>query len=462
MRLGCGPAAAALSALVAAVGYCGSCTAFLTPAAQCSTVTRARHVNSRPVLCSTSTSKASSSGVGEGYTHEGMPAGIDEVASQALEGLAAAVSSGQKRLKVDIFVPGLNPKLEGSAPYNAGLLLAFVKSLLPALDACANIKLLFSSAGDAAMAQKTFGDMGWRLPEGTRFASLSPGSVTAEDGAIVIVNPRNSVGDPVILDVEKVALKAPQATIVLVNPDLGEKVALGIIERDRRSALLASFRQAYYFRNLFYMRRPDMVPVERGCLVCQWGRGWSVYVTDPNAENMGPGSLNRFMTVPVYRRRGEDPTAKNPPTFFLAERFQDEPTRDQISACVDNSGSVADKAREAEEARLAALVESPAQAREIASYAAFDGRVTPTQKLLNAVAVLEADDRRTRKARRTALDEGGRQVNFEELTRGQGLWRLTFLVKEGKKAKGSGGERSWLMQPLFLAGLNGTLQSLVL
>ena len=37
------------------------------------------------------------------------------------------------------------------------------------------------------------------------------------------------------------------------------QVALGIIERDRRSALLASFMQAYYFRNLFFMRRPDMV-----------------------------------------------------------------------------------------------------------------------------------------------------------------------------------------------------------
>jgi hypothetical protein len=27
---------------------------------------------------------------------------------------------------------------------------------------------------------------------------------------------------------------------------------------------------------------------------------------------------------------------------------------------------------------------------------------------------------------------------LEELTRGAGLWRLTFLVKEGKRAKGNG------------------------
>jgi hypothetical protein len=63
------------------------------------------------------------------------------------------------------------------------------------------LQVLFSSAGDAAMAQKTFRDANWQLTDSVRFASLNAASVTANDDAVVIVKPVNSVGDPVILDV---------------------------------------------------------------------------------------------------------------------------------------------------------------------------------------------------------------------------------------------------------------------
>jgi hypothetical protein len=66
---------------------------------------------------------------------------------------------------------------------------------------CKLLQVLFSSAGDAAMAQKTFRDANWQLADSVRFASLSAASVTADDDAVVIVKPVNSVGDPVILDV---------------------------------------------------------------------------------------------------------------------------------------------------------------------------------------------------------------------------------------------------------------------
>jgi hypothetical protein len=56
-----------------------------------------------------------------------------------------------------------------------------------------------------------------------------------------------------------------------------------------KHALLSSFQQCYYFRNLFYLTRPGLIPVERGGLVQQWNRGWRVYVTDGNDKNMGPG-----------------------------------------------------------------------------------------------------------------------------------------------------------------------------
>jgi hypothetical protein len=98
----------------------------------------------RPVhteLHATSTSPAAAAKQKGGYTHEGMPTGLDAVANQALEGLASAVESEAKRLRIDILPPGLNQKLESTAPSNAGLLLAFLRALLPAFDQMQSVKV---------------------------------------------------------------------------------------------------------------------------------------------------------------------------------------------------------------------------------------------------------------------------------------------------------------------------------
>jgi hypothetical protein len=99
----------------------------------------ARTVHSK--LCATSTSPAAAAKQEGGYTHEGMPTGLDAVANQALEGLASAIDSGAKRLKIDVLLPGLNQKLESTAPSNAGLLLAFLRAMLPAFDQMQSVKV---------------------------------------------------------------------------------------------------------------------------------------------------------------------------------------------------------------------------------------------------------------------------------------------------------------------------------
>jgi hypothetical protein len=100
---------------------------------------KATHVHTK--LCATSTSPTAAAKQEGGYTHEGMPTGLDAVANQALEGLASAVDSGAKRLRIDVLPPGLNQKLESTAPSNAGLLLAFLRAMLPAFDQMQSVKV---------------------------------------------------------------------------------------------------------------------------------------------------------------------------------------------------------------------------------------------------------------------------------------------------------------------------------
>ncbi|CAM9109817.1 unnamed protein product, partial [Phaeothamnion confervicola] len=208
------------------------------------------------------------------------PSSIGGVAGQALDSVRRAVKAGEKRLQVDILLPGLNPKLENSAPYSPALLLSLLREVLSAFDDCASVKVLFSSAGDAAMAQKAYSDAAWPLNTNVRFGGCIRTAVGPADDAVLIVSPRNSVGDPVILEVEAVVAAAPHAAVLLFNPDLGEKVALGIRERDRRNSFLGTFRQVFYFRNLFFLRRPDLVPLEKGALMRRYDEDWSVWVTD--------------------------------------------------------------------------------------------------------------------------------------------------------------------------------------
>ena len=73
-------------------------------------------------------------------------------------------------------------------------------------------------------------------------------------------------GDPVIEDVMTCAEAAGGvgASVVLLNPDLGMKVALGIHQKDRWAAFVRSFAPAYHFSNWCSYERPSCRQIERG------------------------------------------------------------------------------------------------------------------------------------------------------------------------------------------------------
>mmetsp|Transcript_7575 Transcript_7575/g.11341 ORF Transcript_7575/g.11341 Transcript_7575/m.11341 type:complete len:521 (+) Transcript_7575:59-1621(+) len=365
-----------------------------------------------------------------------MPNSLDEISNQALNNLYNSFQDNLKRLKVDILVPGLNPKLENSAPYNTGLLLAFLHSLLSAFKQFKSVKVLFSSAGDAGLALKTFSDMKWEK-HNSEFGFLSE-NIAESNGteAIIIVKPINSVGDPVILEVEKISTTLPKATIVLMNSDLEEKVALGIIERDRRTNFLKTFKQAYYFRNLVVITRPSMVPIEKGGIVYMHNHGWGVFSFDIRKSNYGPGSLNRYMNQGVYKRDMTDPTSKYPPKFYLIEKFKQEPTKEQISSCIEYSFQYINKIGIQEASEKSSSVDSVEEAKLIMKEASLSSKAHHEEKIINAIFFLENYNKKGRSDRKKFNDIEKSKPDFEELTKGKGLWKLTLLLRNSKNLTG--------------------------
>lgn len=95
------------------------------------------------------------------------------------------------------------------------------------------------------MAAKAF--LQYDVPDIVTFGGLSTRSITQDDEIIFMIEPSNRVGDAVVLEIEKIAEEHPNKTIILFNPDLESKGAVGIRERDRRQAFMDSFKPAYIY-----------------------------------------------------------------------------------------------------------------------------------------------------------------------------------------------------------------------
>ncbi|CAM9359462.1 unnamed protein product [Chrysoparadoxa australica] len=302
------------------------------------------------------------------------------------------------------------------------------------------------------MAAKAFSDQGRPLPANVRLGGMTLSGIGLDDDCVVFIAPRNSVGDPVVLQVEEIVdcLSETGATFILVNPDLGEKVALGIIERDRRQNFLNSFEAAYFFRNIVTMQRPQLIPMERGALVKQWGQPWRVYVSD---VPLGSGSLNRFMNMNVYLQSPEDPTVDNPPPFICAGEFDKAPSREEMSFCVEAAPRLAAEAKAEADGEAAARAEIEAksvkdvvEAREVLT--AVVAGAGDTSKVISAALSLEKNARSCRKARETALAETSLQPVFESLTRGEGYWQLCLTMQDGRSGRSKGKKESVTRVPV--------------
>eukprot|EP00171_Calliarthron_tuberculosum_P020992 IDg20992t1 len=177
-----------------------------------------------------------------------VPRNLNEAVKVCARALDAAAAGGARRMRVRALVPGLNPALEDSFPYNEKLLLMLTLSLVRTSDALAEaprVALLFKSAGTAAAATNACKSSGERLPDHVDIGVYDDARALPEkiDGAVrVIVNPVSARGNPVVNEIERAVNRDPGATWVLLNPDFdADRSAMGVRELDRRADFLSQF-----------------------------------------------------------------------------------------------------------------------------------------------------------------------------------------------------------------------------
>lgn len=196
----------------------------------------------------------------------------------ASQSVKAALQAGHGRVRVDAIIPGLNVRVEETYPYSSATLntvalqTALNSGLVGDAQRCA---LLFASAGAAAAARTQYRRDGVALPEQLDTASFSD---APSADANVVVAPVATRGDALLPVLEAAVGRAPHAVWVLLNADLsGDRAAVGMRESARRARFEDSFERAFYFRNLFAVRRPTLQAVERGAVLFRFGEGWSVF-----------------------------------------------------------------------------------------------------------------------------------------------------------------------------------------
>jgi len=83
--------------------------------------------------------------------------------------------------------------------------------------------------------------------------------------------------------------------------------------------------------NLFQssLSRTTLVPRELGALTYDYGIGKHRLLRcllPDGAE--GPGSLNRWMKRQIYEMGPNDPTANNPPKYFVVQEWEEKPEKE--------------------------------------------------------------------------------------------------------------------------------------
>ncbi|PXF41539.1 hypothetical protein BWQ96_08742 [Gracilariopsis chorda] len=206
------------------------------------------------------------------------PTSVDETVRLASQSVNAALQAGQRRVRVDAIIPGLNVRVEETYPYSSATLNTVALQTVLNTDLIGGAQsctLLFPSAGAAAAAATQYRRDGVTLPEGVRTGSFSD---TPSEHANVLVAPVATRGDPLLPLLEGAVASAPQAVWMLLNADLSaDRAAVGMRESARRARFEDSFERAFYFRNVFMVKRPTLRAVEKGALLFCYGAGWSVF-----------------------------------------------------------------------------------------------------------------------------------------------------------------------------------------
>ncbi|KAA8495203.1 Pyridoxal kinase [Porphyridium purpureum] len=223
-------------------------------------------------------------------THTGraaaVPTDVAQLTREMEDALRQAIEDGTKRMSASWLIPGLNYAIENTVAYNEKLLFDFARAAV----CCASthfkeILVMYSSTGTAAAAS-AYHFAGQAMPEhaslcGMTMRELEMAGVAGDSSTLhCVVAPKNLRGDSVIRTLQDMIQRRPDATWLLLNPQLEDQAdtpAIGIREIEARREFLATFRTVYYFRPLFRIKRPTLVAVETGVLYGKYKDEWRLF-----------------------------------------------------------------------------------------------------------------------------------------------------------------------------------------
>lgn len=272
------------------------------------------------------------------WSKERIPADMEAITSLMVKTMEENLSKASgKRLSIDVLTPGLNPKLEQKAMLFQDVLFDLVVATLPVFESkFVNVFFAFPSAGDAAGFQNYCAKNRVPIPDCITLSDVRMSRMDDSLDCVLFITTRNNVGDPVIKEVEKICTTYTDPMYLFLNCDLSDKVTTGMSQKGQRDAFRSTIKPIFHFRNIVRVLRPSLVPIEIGAITFLPSQGWVVSVVRDD-DIVGPGSLNRFMKLPVFFRNQNDPTGYNPPNFAIAGKFDRSPNRVEMDSIMSRA-----------------------------------------------------------------------------------------------------------------------------
>ncbi|MEN9216749.1 MAG: DUF1995 family protein [Gloeomargarita sp. HHBFW_bins_162] len=196
-----------------------------------------------------------------------LPQTLSEAIAQAQTATRQALTSGESRLLVELWLPDVKP-------------MALAQVFLQAFADWGQAgRVVFSDAGGAALARRDWGEVPWRVE--TLREPHQPG-----DQGVVMVAP-----DPAEVTQVRALVETAACPVILLNPRLEDAgtVGIGYAGRRLRQEFLQTLVTAYHLR-----------PVEGGAVQRLYPHPWQVWREEPTGN---------------YTLAGEFPTAPDGETI---------------------------------------------------------------------------------------------------------------------------------------------------
>ena len=167
-----------------------------------------------------------------------LPNSLDDAIAQAKEATKMALNGGCMRLQVELVFPEIALQAQSIA-----------QQFIPIFDDLGIVpKVFFADTGAAALAQRDWGTVGFKIDDVGTSRSPVERKILPEDEGFLLVAP-SSVE---VAQVEKLSIAAGDRPFILLNPQLEDVsvVGIGYTARQLRDRFLDTIETAYYLRPL--------------------------------------------------------------------------------------------------------------------------------------------------------------------------------------------------------------------